>query len=72
MTEIIGLVSSDCPVTVVDQEESGPGASVSTEKVATVSKRTSTNWCPTVINTRGSLGVIRMEACVGTPGHLWS
>ena len=27
---------------------------------------------PTVINTWISLGVIRMGACVGTPGHLQS
>ena len=37
-------------------------------------------WCPKenrligppVINTRGSSGVNRLGACVGTPGHLWS
>ena len=52
---------------VVDWEESGPGASVSTEKVAPVSKRKSSDWPPTVINTQGSSGVIRMGTCVGTP-----
>ena len=55
-----------------DGEESDPGASVSTEKVAPVSKRKSTDWPPTVINTQGSSGVIRTGACVGTPGHLQS
>ena len=55
-----------------DEEESGPGASVSTEKVAPVSKRKSMDWPPIVINTRGPSGVIRMGAYVGTPGHLQS
>ena len=59
---------------VVDRAESGPGASVSTEKVAPVSKRNQLIDPPThtVINTQGSSGVIRMVACVGTPGHLQS
>ena len=39
MTDIIMFGSSDSPITVVDQEEGRPGASVSTEKVAPVSKR---------------------------------
>ena len=29
-------------------------------------------WPPTIINTRGSSGVIRTGACVGTPRHLQS
>ena len=29
-------------------------------------------WPPTVINNRGSSGVLRTGACVGTPGHLQS
>ena len=62
---------------VVDRAEGGPGASVSTEKVAPVSKRNQLIDPPpphthTVINTQGSSGVIRMVACVGTPGHLQS
>ena len=57
---------------VVDQEESGPGASVSTKKAAPVSERKSTDWPSTVNNTQGSSSVIRMGACVGTPGHLQS
>ena len=53
----------------MDREESGPGASVSTEKVAPMSKRKSIDWPPTVINTHDSSGVIRMGACVwGPPG----
>ena len=55
-----------------DGEESGPGASVNTEKVAPVSKRKLTDWPPVTINTRGSSGVIRTGACLGTPGHLQS
>ena len=54
------------------REESGPGASLSTEKVVPGSKRKSMDWPPTIINTRGSSGVIRMGAGVGTPGHLQS
>ena len=30
------------------------------------------DWPPTIINTWGSSGVIRMRACVGTPRHLQS
>ena len=56
----------------VDPGESWPGASVSTEYVAPVSKRKLTDWPPTIINTRGSSGVIRTGACVGTPRHLQS
>ena len=52
----------------VDWEESGPGASASMGKVAPVPKRKLMDWPPTVINTRCSSGVIRMGACVGTPG----
>ena len=57
---------------VVDRAESGPGASMSTEKVAPVSKRNQLIDPPTVIDTQGSSGVIRMVARVGTPGHLRS
>ena len=35
-------------------------------------QKKSTVWPSTVINTRGSSGVIRMGVCVGTPGHLQS
>ena len=71
MTEIIAF-GSDCPIIVVDQEESGPGASVSTEKDASVSKRKLIDWLPTVTDTQGSSHVIRTGVCVGTPGHLQS
>ena len=54
----------------MDWEESRPGFSVSTEKVAWVSKRKLTDWSPTVTYNWGSSGVIRMGACVGAPGHL--
>ena len=57
---------------VVGREGSGPGASVSTEKVAPVSKRKPTDWSPTVINTWGCSGIIRTGTCVGNPGHLQS
>ena len=66
------MARSDSPITVVDQEESGPGATVSTEEVALVSKRKSTDCPPTVINTQGSPGVIRVGASVGAPGRLQS
>ena len=52
----------------MDQEESGPRGSVSTEKVAPVSKRKSTDWPPTVVTTQGSSSIIRIETCVGTLG----
>ena len=55
----------DSSITAVDQEESGPGASVSTEKVATVSQRTSTTWCPTVI---GPLVLLGWKFVWGPPG----
>ena len=51
----------------VDREESRPGALVSTEKVALMSKRKFSDWSPTVINTWSSSGVIRIGVCVGTP-----
>ena len=35
-------------------------------------QKESTDWPPKVINTRGSSGIIRMGACVGTPRHLRS
>ena len=35
-------------------------------------QKKSTDWPSTVINTRGSSGVIRTGACVRTPGHLQS
>ena len=57
----------DSPITEANWEESGPGASASMGKVAPVPKRKLMDWPPTVINTRGSSGVIRMEACVGPP-----
>ena len=56
---------------VVDWEESGPGASVSTEKVAPVSKRKLT-VPPQFINSWGSSGVIRTGTSVGIPGNLQS
>ena len=67
----------DSPTIVVDQEESGSGRkrtrgfSEHRESCPSVQKKL-TDWPPTVINTRGSSGVIRMGACVGTPGHLQS
>ena len=57
------------------QEEIGPGASASTEKFAPVSKINrliDSHSPPPVINTQDSLGVIRMEAWVGTTGYLQS
>ena len=71
MTEIIAF-GSDCPITVVDREESGPGASVSTEKDASVSKRKLIDWPPTVTDTQGFSHVIGSGVCVGTPGNLQS
>ena len=56
----------------MDQEESEPGASVRTEKVAPVSKRKLTDWPSTVINTWGYSDGIRTGARVGTPRHLQS
>ena len=64
------LVRPDSPITEADQEESGPGASVSTEYVAPVSK--SMDWHPIVIDTRGSSDEIRTGAYVGIPSHLQS
>ena len=56
----------------MDWEESGPGTSVSTDKVAP-SVQKEIDWLAlTVINTRGSSSVIRMGVWVGTPGHLLS
>ena len=57
---------------VADQEEGRTGNPMSSEKVAPVSKRKLTDWPPTVINTEDSSGVIRMGACMETPGHLHS
>ena len=61
---------------VVDWEKRGLRASVSTEKVAQVSKRNQLIAPPThthtVIDTWCSSGVIRMGACVGTPGNFQS
>ena len=54
------LVHPTSPIIVVVWEESRPGASVNTEKVAPVSERKLTVWPPTVINTQSSSGVIRM------------
>ena len=59
MTEIITFGCSD---------RSGPGASVSKAKAAPGSKIKSTGWPPTVIYAQGSSGVIRVGACVVTPG----
>lgn len=57
---------ADSPTAVVDRE-SGPGASVSTEKIAPrVSKRKWMDWSSMAI-TWGSSGVIRTGACVGDP-----
>ena len=44
----------------------------SEQRVAPVSKRKSTYWPSTVINTQGSSGVTRMGACLWTPRHLRS
>ena len=73
MTEIIVFGSSRQPhYGAVDPEKSRPEALVNTEKVALMSKRKLSDWSPTVINTWGSSGVIRMGVCVGTPGHIQS
>ena len=58
----------DNPITEADWEESGPGSSVSIEQVVPVSKRKSTYWPPTVINTRGSSGAIWKGLVWGSPG----
>ena len=72
MTELIAFGSSRQPQYVVDWGESRPGISVSTEKGAP-SVQKEIDWLVlTVINTWGSSGVIRMGACMGTPGHLLS
>ena len=47
------------------------GFSEHRESYPSVQKK-STDWPSTVINTRGSSGVIRTGACVRTPGHLQS
>ena len=60
------MACPDSPIMEADWEESGPGASVSMEKVALVPKRKLMNWPPTVINSQGSSGVIRKGDCVGT------
>ena len=62
------LACPESPITEADREESGPGASVSTEYVALVSKRKLTDWPLTIINTRGSSGVIRRELVWGPLG----
>lgn len=55
---------SHSPVTIVDPEESGfRGSPVSTEKAFHCPKELID---PTVTNTWGSSGVVRMGACVGT------
>ena len=41
------LANPDSSIMEVDRGESGPGASVSTEQVAPVSKRESMGWPPT-------------------------
>ena len=66
------MAHPDSTIIVVDQEESEPGASVRTEKVAPVSKRKLTDWPSTVINTWGYSDGIRTGARVGTPRHLQS
>ena len=66
----IDLAHPDSPITVVDQEESRPGA-LRSRKLPWCPKE---NWLigPPGINTWGSSGVNRLGACVGTPRHLWS
>ena len=59
------MARPDSHITEVDREESGPGASVSTEYVAPVSK--SMDWHPIVIDTRGSSDEIRTELVWGFP-----
>ena len=66
------MAHPDSTIMVVDQEESEPGASVRTEKVAPVSKRKLTDWPSTVINTQGSSRAVRMGGLCGDPGQLQS
>ena len=54
----------DSPVTVVDQEESRPGASASTENIAPVSKRKSTDYSPP---TQGPQVYVGWELVWGPP-----
>ena len=63
------MAGPDSPITEVDWGESGPGASVSRVGCPRVQKEINgLPPHPTVINTWGSSGVIRMGACVETPG----
>ena len=64
------LACPDSPITVVDHDESRPGALVS-RKLPQCPKE-KIDWPSTVINTRGSSGVTRTGACVGTPEHFLS
>ena len=59
------LACPDSPITVVDHEESRPRALVS-RKLPQCPKE-KIDWPSTVNNTRGSSGVTRTGACVGTP-----
>ena len=66
----IYLAGPDSPTTVVDQEESRPGALMSRKLP----------WCPKENRLIGPLQLLipgvpqvnRLGACVGTPGHLRS
>ena len=53
---------------VVDQEEGGPGASVSTEKVAPVSKRKLTDWPPQLLISSVPQVLLGWELVWGPPG----
>ena len=67
----IDLAHPDSPITVVDQEESRPGA-LRSRKLPWCPKENPLIGPPTVSNTQGSSVAIRMGACVGAPGHLQS
>ena len=64
------LACPDSPITVVDHDESRPGALVS-RKLPQCPKE-KIDWPSTFINTPGPSGVIRTGACMGTPGHFQS
>ena len=55
-------------MTIVDQEERGQGASVSTETVAPVSKRKSTDWPPQLLISRVPQVLLGWELVWGPPG----
>lgn len=56
------------PGIIADLVEGGPRLDRRAEKVAPVSSRKLTGWPPTIRVIRGSCGVMRTGAKVGSPG----